>query len=253
MKTTNRVLAGLAAVLVVAGCVTAQPQSGNRSIKRWIAQLHDSNYAKRNAAVQALAADPNTAGAALPLLKEKLKHATDPNRQWWLKAALQQCEENLPHPGEISAAPDHSEGLRVNEACKAGDGPFTVVEHNGVRCWELPNHSGNVWSYLYFVTDDAFRQEDESVLDIQLTCLDAGTGDIGLDYDSTDTRASAHGAYANSPLTIHRINSGQWRTVCFHINNARFRGSENGGSDFRFSVHGGALLVRSVRVWPAGS
>ncbi len=53
-----------------------------------------------------------------------------------------------------------------------------------------------------------FRQKAESTLDIQLVYLDASTGDIGLDYDSADTRAPFNEAYGNSSLTIHRINSG---------------------------------------------
>lgn len=253
MKAYNWVWIGLASLLALNGCATAQPQVDGRPITKWIAQLHDRNYAKRDAAVQALASEPGTAEAALPLLKRKLKKEINPNRQWWLKVALQQCKQNIPHPGEISATPGHSRGLQINAGCKAGDGPFTIVKHNGVRCWKLPDHTGNVWSYLYFVADAAFRQRAESVLDIQLTYLDTGTGNIGLDYDSTDVHAPFHGAYGNSPLTVHRINSGQWRTVCFHVHNARFRGSENGGSDFRFYAHGNALLIRSVRVWPAGS
>lgn len=251
MRPKNCLWVGLASLLVLTSCATAQAPAGSHSIKKWMAQLHNRDYAKRDAAVQALASEPNTVEAALPLLKRKLKEETDPNRQWWLEVAIQQCEENLSQPGEISATPEHSQGLQVNAGCKAGDGPYVIVVHNGIRCWQLPDHSGNSWSYLYFVADDVFRQKAKKVLDIQVTYLDTGTGAIGLDYDSTDTHAPFHGAYGNSPLTISRTNSGQWRTVCFHVNNARFRGSENGGSDFRFSVHGTPLLVRSVRVWPA--
>lgn len=253
MKKLIHILAGLAVMLTLTGCATAQPRSGSRAIAKWIDQLHDKDYAERNAAVQALSLDPDMAKAALPSLKRGLKRETDPNRCWWLKAAIQQCEENLPQPGEIYATPDHSEGLHVNEACKSGDGPFTITEHDGLRCWQMPNHTSKGWSYLYFVADDAFREKAEKVLEIQLEYLDKGTGNIGLDYDSTNLRAAVKGAYENYPLAVPRINSGQWRTVRYHINDARFRGSENGGSDFRFSIHGDALLVRSVRVWPAGS
>lgn len=253
MKATIHILAVLAILFAPAGYASAQPRDGSHTIRKCIRQLHAKDYAKRNAAIQSLTLDPATAEAAMPLLKQRLERESDPNRQWWLQTAIQKCEEALPRPGEIFATPERTDGLQVNAACKGGDGPFTTVGHNGVPCWQMPNHTGNSWSYLYFIADNAFRQKADSALDIQLTYLDAGTGDIGLDYDSTDRRAAVNGAYGNSSLTIHRINSGQWRTVLFHIHNARFQGSENGGSDFRFSVHGDPLLVHSVRVWPVGS
>jgi hypothetical protein len=247
MKTTNHVLAGLAVALVLAGCATAQSQPGSHSITEWIAQLHDSDYAKRNVAVQALSLEPDIAEAALPLLKQELKQENDPNCCWWLKAAIQQCEEQLPQPGEISATPDRSKGL---QACQAADGSFAIAEHNGVGCWQTPKRVGNTWHYLYFIADDPFRQKAGSALVIQLEYLDAGSGEIALDYDSSNARAPVHGAYENHPLGVHRTNSGQWQTVRFRINDARFRGSENGGTDFRFYNGGDDLLVHSVRVWP---
>jgi hypothetical protein len=253
MKTINHVLAGLILLLMLTSCATAQPQSGDRAIKKWIAQLHDSDGAKRNAAVQALVLEPDIAAAALPLLKQELAQETDLNRRWWLQAAIQQCEDKLPQPGEISAMPDRSQGLRVNETCKSGDGPFAIVEHDRVRCWQTPKRVGNTWAYLYFVADDAFRQKVGSALVIQLEYLDAGSGEITLEYDSSKDRMPDHGAYKNHSLHIHRTDSGQWRTVRFHINDARFRGSENVGSDFRFYNGGDDLLVHSVRVWPVGA
>ncbi len=247
MKTINHVLAGLAVALMLTGCATAQTQSSSRSITQWIAQLHNCDYGKRNAAVQALSLNPDTAEAALPLLKQELKQETDPNRCWWLKAAIQQCEEQLPKPGEICATPDHSQGL---QASQAADGSFAIVEHDGIRCWQTPKRIGKTWHYLYFIADDAFRQNAGRVLVIQLEYLDAGSGEIALDYDSSNARAPVHGAYENHPLSVRRTNSDQWRTIQFRIHDARFRGSENGGSDFRFYNGGDDLLVHSVRVWP---
>lgn len=253
MKATNYLWLGLVTVLMLSGCATAQLSTSRRSISREIAQLHNRDYAKRNAAVQALSSDPYIAKAALPLLQRQLKTENEVNRRWWLKAAMQRCENNLPHAGEIYATPDHALEMEANAACKSGDGPYTIVKKDGVSCWKLPKHKPHAWSYLYFKVNKAIRQKNWETAEIELTYLDAGRGDIGLDYDSTDPHAAVHGAYANYPVTIHRNNSGQWRTVRFHLTNARFRGSENEGSDFRFSCHGDSLLVRSVRVWPTPS
>jgi hypothetical protein len=212
-------------------------------IKEWITQLDDSDYTRRNAAVRALATQP---AAALPLLKAQLKTESGSNRRWWLKVAIQECEENQPKPGEISASPAESNGLQVCEACKSGDGLFDVVERNGVSCWDVPKKG----YYLYFSASDAFRQKNRHALEIQVEYLDAGNGDIALDYDSTDPRAPVGGAYKNHSTAIHRTNSGQWRTAKFHLPDARFNGSENGHSDFRFYNGGDDMIIRDVRVWP---
>jgi hypothetical protein len=250
MKATTQIFIGCIGLMALAFCVTAQPKPDTDLIKRRIAQLHDADYAKRNAAVQVLASEPTTAEVALPLLKQELKRETDPNRCWWIKSAIQHCEENLPQPDEIFTSPDNSQGIRMNEPCKNADGPYVVVEHAGIRCWEMPKHEGNAWSYLYFIADDAFRQKAGTELVIELYYLDAGTGDFGLDYDSTDPQAPSNGAYENHSLKVNRLNTGQWRKVRFNITNARFRGSENCGSDFRFYNHGGSLLISFIRVWP---
>jgi hypothetical protein len=249
MRTKSRVLKGFFGVLALVNCVIAQQpdppkfeQTGQ--INKWIAQLNDSDYPRRNAAVAFLAEQP---GAALPLLEQELKKETDSNRRWWIKVAVQECEKNQPRPGEISSGPNRSEGLQVCETCKNGDGLFAVVEREGVRCWEVPKKG----YYLYFSAEERFRREAGAALEIQLEYLDIGTGQIGLDYDSTDQRAPVGGAYENHSTVIHCTNSGQWRKTRFHLANARFRGSENNQTDFRFYNGGDDMIIRAVRVWPS--
>jgi len=58
-------------------------------IRNWMAQLDDSNFSKRNAAVKMLAQHPSE---ALPALQRALKTETDNDRRWWLQAAMQQCQ-----------------------------------------------------------------------------------------------------------------------------------------------------------------
>ena len=60
-------------------------------ISALIKQLHDSDYAVRNAAVAALAHQPNL---ALPLLRAAREKA-DTDQRWWIDAAIQQIEESL--------------------------------------------------------------------------------------------------------------------------------------------------------------
>jgi hypothetical protein len=213
-------------------------------ILKWIAQLADADFSKRESAVNELAQNST---AALPALEQSLKTETDSDRRWWIQSAIQECEQQQPKMDEISASPDAAQGLQVSEACKAGDGPFAVVERNGVRCWEVSKKG----SYLYFIAGDEFRQKATPALEIQVEYLDTGTGDIALDYDSTDRRARVGGVYKNHSTVIHCSNSGQWRKTRFHLPDARFRGDENCQSDFRFYNGGDDMIIRDVRVWPS--
>jgi hypothetical protein len=221
--------------------VKVEPVSADQILK-WIAQLADADFSKRETAVNDLS---RNSVAALPALEQSLKTETDGDRRWWIQSAIQECEHQQPKPDEISASPDASQGLQVSEDCKAGDGPFAVVERNGARCWEVSKKG----SYLYFVAGDEFRQKTISALEIQVEYLDTGTGDITLDYDSNDRRARVNGAYKNHPTEIHCTNSGQWRKTRFRLPDARFRGDENCQSDFRFYNGGDDMVIRAVRVW----
>jgi hypothetical protein len=58
-------------------------------IKKWIAQLGDKDFARREAAVKNLS---RQAAAALPALRRARERERDPDRRWWLDAAIQQCE-----------------------------------------------------------------------------------------------------------------------------------------------------------------
>jgi hypothetical protein len=229
--------------------VTAAPPAkidpvSPEQILKWIAQLADADFSKREAAVNSLAQNST---AALPALEQSLKAETDGDRRWWIQSAIQECEQQQPKPGEISVSPDASQGLQVSEACKAGDGPFAVVEHNGVRCWEVSKKG----SYLYFMAGDEFRQKAIPALEIQVEYLDTGTGEIALDYDSADRRAPVGGVYKNHSTAIHCSNSGQWRKTRFYLPDARFRGDENCQSDFRLYNGGDDMIIRGVRVWPS--
>jgi hypothetical protein len=248
MKINSQVLGCLLGLLAFMNFVLAQQPETSKAavvgqITKWIAQLNDSDYAKRNAAVLALASQ---ADDALPLLQQQLKTETG-NHRWWLSVAIQECDEKRTKPGEISASPTDAKGLQTCEACKAGDGLFVIVERDGVRCWEVPKKG----FYLYFSASDEFRQKAVTALEIQVEYLDIGTGEISLDYDSTNPKAAFNGAYENHSTVIHCTNSGKWRKTTFHLPNARFHGSENGQTDFRFNNGGDDMIIRSVRVWPS--
>jgi hypothetical protein len=58
-------------------------------IQEWMKELGDKDYTRREAAVRGLS---RNARSALPALREARQSETDPDRRWWLDAAIQQCE-----------------------------------------------------------------------------------------------------------------------------------------------------------------
>jgi hypothetical protein len=85
-------------------------------------------------------------------------------------------------------------------------------------------------------------------LEIDLAYFDAGSGEIGLDYDSTDPQAPLGGAYKNYPYSIHLMNTSTWKLARFWVNDARFANRQNGGADFRFYNGGDDLMVSAVQL-----
>jgi hypothetical protein len=64
-------------------------------IQKWIAQLADPDFSKRESAVNELARHST---AALAVLEQALKTETDSDRSWWIQSAIQGCGENQPQP-----------------------------------------------------------------------------------------------------------------------------------------------------------
>jgi HEAT repeat protein len=70
--------------------VTVHVDTG-KQLATLIEQLKDPDYSVRNAAVQALARQPEK---ALPLLQSAREKA-GPDEQWWIDAAIQQIQQKL--------------------------------------------------------------------------------------------------------------------------------------------------------------
>lgn len=148
---------------------------------------------------------------------------------------------------QVAARPDALEGLTpITNA----DGEFTVVERSGVHCWQVSKHTSP--NYFYLETNPGFLPQSGGTVEFDLAYYDAGSGDIALDYDSTDFRLPDAGAYKRYPYTIHRMNSAQWKLAHFYVNDARFANRENNGADFRFYNGGDDLLISTVQVRRVG-
>ncbi|MHB8862601.1 MAG: GxGYxYP domain-containing protein [Pirellulaceae bacterium] len=144
---------------------------------------------------------------------------------------------------DVSTRPDEFDGLSPLDVA---DGPLTMVTHAARRCWQVSGTGTD--RYLYFEVDEAFYRPGGGPLQIICDYLDAGTGRMVLEYDSTDSAAALGGAYKIHDAVVWRGNTGTWQTTSFSIPDARFAGSQNGGADFRFFCEGDPLLIRRVRV-----
>jgi hypothetical protein len=154
-------------------------------------------------------------------------------------ATIQACyNTNAP---QIFGRPGGANGLTL--AVTNGDGNVTIAERSGVRCWEVPKHN-----YLYLDADDHFLAQPGAKLEIDLAYFDAGSGDISLDYDSTDFRLPDAGAYKQYPYAIHLMDTATWKLARFWVTDARFANRQNGGADFRFYNGGDDLLVSAAQV-----
>jgi hypothetical protein len=150
---------------------------------------------------------------------------------------------------QISAQPDSSDGLT---ALDEGDGKAAVVQRNGLSGWLVSKHDPP--GYLYFRVEPKFQPKPGQTLELRLVYLDAGVGDIALEYDSYDAFApwSQGGTYKRHASVIHRLNTGRWQTARFFFKDAGFGKLQNGGADFRIFNGGDDLAIHMVRISRVG-
>jgi hypothetical protein len=143
----------------------------------------------------------------------------------------------------LAAAPARAAGLG---AIAGGDGTeamLTIEQQDGTRCWRVvPNR------YLYFALDEKLRPWARVPTVIEVEYLDRGSGDVRVEYDSTDPAAPFNGAYKVHPDVVHRADTGWFQTARFRMTDARFNGAQNLHADFRILHDGDDVLIRSVRV-----
>jgi hypothetical protein len=78
--------------------------------------------------------------------------------------------------------------------------------------------------------------------------LDLGEGSFSLEYDSGDRTLPAERRVVKSAGSVRFTGTGGWRTETFQLPDASFGNGQPGGTDFRFTVEGRGLSVRSVIV-----
>ncbi|MBI4583110.1 MAG: hypothetical protein HY717_03700 [Planctomycetes bacterium] len=171
-----------------------------------------------------------------------------------LRCALLWAEQEFPRRYLLSAALDLGQspmgiGLEHAGFDGEGDGGTRAAEAAGRRCRE--NESmGRHHSYFYFKLKGDLLPGGDAAIEVEY--FDEGAGAWGIHYDSFDESQPHGGAYKGlEPVRLE--GSGAWKTKVFNLSDARFRGRENFGADFRVHATGPLRLAR-LRAWkgPAG-
>jgi len=119
------------------------------------------------------------------------------------------------------------------------DGVFSTEALDGKPA--LAIDGSRAGRYIYFEVPDAFFYRRGPELELTVTYLDRGEGDLLLQYDSGE------GAYRGA-RPVRLGGSGTWKTAGFVIPDARFENSQNGGADFRFSGPKSGLAISQVKI-----
>jgi hypothetical protein len=101
--------------------------------------------------------------------------------------------------------------------------------------------------YFYFGVSDAYAyQGDKPALSIRVEFLDAGTGFLELQYDSST--GTGLGAHYHSAGRVQLAGTGAWRVHTYSVDDAYFGNRQNAGADFRVAHSGGVFHLDVVTV-----
>jgi len=129
---------------------------------------------------------------------------------------------------------------------ETGEGKHSPGTKAGKECWVAGENpaSQDAARYMYFnLVNKAFKNSKTPKVDIIIEYLDEGEAEIGLVYDSSDQEFSLvegypMGTWKPAEDKIVLEDTGKWKTMTFHIEDARFENNCN-GADIRLEIPGG--------------
>jgi hypothetical protein len=142
----------------------------------------------------------------------------------------------------LSAGETKASGLAI---VRAEDGKTILTEFAGRQSWLAEKFNNGASMYIYFRIDDSFKGNDDMNPTVKLDYFDAAPGQLGIEFDGSDSSAPFGGAYTRSekiPLT----GDGKWKTASFKLDRARFLNSQNSGADFRVVAESSKFALGSV-------
>ncbi|UCD30370.1 MAG: DUF3604 domain-containing protein [Planctomycetota bacterium] len=124
---------------------------------------------------------------------------------------------------------DSNEGL--DHIDNVGDGD---TEPSGIGSRDArKNLNAGQDYYFYFDVDDSFAyQGNRSEFYITIEYYDTGSGNLKLQYDSSDPAPPPDDIYKNGG-SVSLTGTDTWKEHTYHISDAYFGNRQNGGADFR--------------------
>ena len=124
------------------------------------------------------------------------------------------------------------QGVRMVPLKKSPEATMTSLTVKGRAAWKSVLRPGKA-TYFYFKLEDAaYRQGQETSVQVAITYLDEGNTPVMVQYDSSDRTVNAShpkGAGVFKEATRFQTkNSGTWRTEVVNLSDAHFAGRCNG-------------------------
>jgi hypothetical protein len=127
----------------------------------------------------------------------------------------------------------HADGL--NKVIMFKDGSYL--------CPEDTEHGGK---YMYFQINPYFKLGKEDVdYILSVEYYDDKFKRFRIHYDSTDKSATLNGAY-KSTKTVYSKGTQEDQVAEFILKDAKFKGSQNSGADFRIEATNNELYIKSI-------
>lgn len=224
----NKLKVPLVAVVLIAGVamLLLQRKAGEKLRAR------DQVVVSLNDRVKKLEAENEWLSVRAPVPAPKTEQPTNAGAAFaWIRLGREVVEQGL------LSANQHHDG--VTEPGTAG----------GLDCHTLQRYPGRPELYAYFKIDPAFKGSDTNSVIVEVEYFDADAGGhFRLDYDSHDESNRSGGAYTQSKERVNLKGTERWRKARFLLDDGRFEGRENDGSDFRVTVVGARFYLRSVKL-----
>jgi hypothetical protein len=138
---------------------------------------------------------------------------------------------------EVSADRKSTHGLAARIGGEDGIFEEVIAGPDQSPAWKVLS------PYIYLDVDNGFARSLKGPVEAEVTYLDQGTGDFVLQYDQPGN------PYQLAAGSLKMENSGEWRSVRFHLPDPAFKNSQNGGADLRINNRSSQpLVIRGLKI-----
>ena len=126
------------------------------------------------------------------------------------------------------------------------DGWTRADEIEGVPCRYMNHRAANLLggACLYFAVHPSFKSVPIKMARIEFEYLVRSPVKLKVQYDGME--GGRRRSYKAAVEVLNVTEVGSWQTAVFHVSDAAFMNSQNGGADFRLDVNPPEIYVRRV-------